>query len=104
MPPTPVPKNASDTASAGTCRAPPVSAAISFKPTAVIHGPPNDRPSSISDTLATTHEVRVSIECGAAAPRIKGRGLAARVEDFCRHTRSRRNGMKGSGKKAKAAA
>ena len=68
MPPTPVPKNASDTASAGTCRAPPVSAAISFKPTAVIHGPPNDRPSSISEMLATTHDVRVSIECGAAAP------------------------------------
>ena len=53
---------ASDTASDGTCRAPPVSEAISFKPTAVIHGPPNDRPSRISETLATTQEVRVSIE------------------------------------------
>ena len=39
-----------------------MSEAISFNPTAVIHGPPNDRPSRISDTLATTHEVRVSIE------------------------------------------
>src|SRR5689334_525749 len=56
------PNNASDTASDGTCRAPPVSVAISFSPTAVIHGPPNDRPSRISETLATTHEVRVSIE------------------------------------------
>ena len=53
---------ASDTASDGTCRAPPVSEAISFNPTAVIHGPPNDRPSRISETLATTQEVRVSIE------------------------------------------
>ena len=40
---------------------PPVSDAISFNPTAVIHGPPNDRPSRISDTLAITQEVRVSI-------------------------------------------
>ena len=61
-PPTAPPNMASDTASDGTCRAPPVSEAISFKPTAVIHGPPNDRPSRISETLATTQEVRVSIE------------------------------------------
>ena len=33
-----------------------------MSPTAVIHGPPNDRPSRISETLAMTHEVRVSIE------------------------------------------
>jgi hypothetical protein len=38
--------------------------AISFSPTAVIHGPPNDMPSSTSETEATTQEVRVSIECG----------------------------------------
>jgi len=29
---------------------------------AVIHGPPNDSPSMISETLATTQEVRLSIE------------------------------------------
>jgi hypothetical protein len=39
-----------------------MSSAMTFSPTVVIHGPPNDMPSSSSDTLATTQDVRVSIE------------------------------------------
>ena len=61
MPPAAAPSQASELASDGTERAPPMSAAIAFSPTAVIHGPPNDMPRSASDMLATTHEVRVSI-------------------------------------------
>src|SRR3954464_10640725 len=72
-PPTAPPNIDSDTASEGTCRAPPVSEAISFSPTAVIHGPPNDRPSRTSDTLATTQEVRVSIDRASVARVSMGR-------------------------------
>ena len=81
-PPTALPNMDSDTASDGTCRAPPVSDAISFNPTAVIHGPPNDRPSRISDTLATTQEVRVSIERVSARVSM-GRGSVERDSMSC---------------------
>ena len=62
MPPTAEPNHASELASAGTERAPPMSAAIDFSPTAVIHGAPNDMPRHVSATLATTQELRVSTE------------------------------------------
>ena len=62
MPPAAVPSQASAFASAGTERAPPVSAAIAFKPTAVIHGAPKDMPSSANETPATTQEARDSTE------------------------------------------
>jgi hypothetical protein len=40
-----------------------MAAATDFNPTAVIHIPPNDRPSSSKEMLATTQEVRVSMLC-----------------------------------------
>jgi len=48
----------------------------------VIHGPPNDRPSRINDTLATTQEVRVSIERVSARVSM-GRGSGERDSMSC---------------------
>ncbi len=48
----------------------------------MIHGPPNDMPSSNSDTLATTQEVRVSIE-RAATGRTSARGSIASASMSC---------------------
>src|SRR4051794_18523115 len=62
MPPTPEPSHASALASAGTERAPPTSAAMSFSATAVIHAAPNDIARISSATEATAQEVLVSTE------------------------------------------
>ena len=62
MPPTAEPNQASELASAGTERAPPISSAIGLSATEVIQGAPNDRPSRTSEIPATTQEARVSIE------------------------------------------
>src|SRR3954451_8703654 len=62
MPPIPEPSQASALASAGTERAPPTSAAISFSATAVIHAAPNDIARNNSATEATAQEVLVSTE------------------------------------------
>src|SRR2546421_4897672 len=77
-PPTEVPIQASETASDGTDRAPPSSAAIGFKPTAAIQSAPNEVASSATDTVATIQEDRVS-RLGASKPdpgRLVGRGVA----------------------------
>jgi hypothetical protein len=42
---------------------PPKSAAMVFRPTATIHSAPNANATSTSATLATTQEVRVSMDC-----------------------------------------
>src|SRR5262249_38140470 len=39
-----------------------MSAAMVFSPTTTIHGPPNDRPSRTNETVAITHDSRVSID------------------------------------------
>jgi len=62
MPPAAAPNQTSELASAGTERASPISAAICFNPTAVIHGAPNDMPRHSSDMLATTQEVFDSMD------------------------------------------
>src|SRR5437764_11688759 len=77
-PPTEVPIQASETASDGTERAPPSSAAIGFKPTAAIQSAPNEVASSATDTVATIQEDRVS-RLGASKPnpgRLVWRGVA----------------------------
>ena len=61
MPPTAEPNQASEAASEGTERCPPISAAIDFSPTEVIHGAPKESPSRSRAMLATTQEVRVSM-------------------------------------------
>src|SRR5262245_50071996 len=62
MPPAAVPNQASEPASDGMVRWPPMSAAMAFSPTTTIHGPPNDRPSRATETNAITHDSRVSID------------------------------------------
>src|ERR1043165_1270235 len=62
MPPMPEPNHASAVASAGTERAPPVSAAMGLSATTPIHAAPNDTPRITSERLATIQEVRVSME------------------------------------------
>src|SRR6185369_1005005 len=62
MPPMPEPNHASAVASAGTERAPPVSAAMGLSATTPIHAAPNDTPRMTSERLATIQDVRVSIE------------------------------------------
>src|SRR5215470_17537995 len=61
MPPTDEPNQASELASDGAERAPPRSAAIVFRPTAVIHSAPNESDRSATETEATTQEERVSM-------------------------------------------
>ena len=56
MPPSPAPNQASEEANDGIARAPPVSAAIVFRATIAIHGPPNAIARIASDMLATTHD------------------------------------------------
>ena len=63
MPPAPKPIQASELASDGTERRPPVSAAIALSATMVIHGAPNDTARITSTTVATIHDDFVSIEC-----------------------------------------
>ena len=60
-PPNAVPSQPSELASDGAERAPPRSAAIDFRPTAVIQSAPNEIESSTTDTLAATQEDRVSM-------------------------------------------
>src|SRR3954447_5190842 len=74
-PPTEVPTQASEAASDGAERTPPKSAAIGFNPTTVIHIAPIDIASNATETLATTHEVRVSM-LGMLKP-ILGRLISA---------------------------
>ena len=62
-PPNEVPSQASEVASDGADRAPPSSAAIGFKATAVIQSAPNDVASSATETAATIHADRVSSSC-----------------------------------------
>jgi tripartite-type tricarboxylate transporter receptor subunit TctC len=66
MPPAAEPSQTSELASAGTERASPISAAMDFNATAVIHGAPNDMPSSSNEMLATTQEERVSMDRGVS--------------------------------------
>src|SRR6188508_1114926 len=61
MPPMPEPNHASDVASAGTERAPPVSAAMALSATTPIHAAPKEMPRITSERLATIQEVRVSM-------------------------------------------
>src|SRR5215467_3436642 len=61
MPPTDEPSQASELASEGAERAPPRSAAMVLRPTAVIHSAPNESDSSTTETEATIQEERVSI-------------------------------------------
>src|SRR4051794_37167212 len=61
-PPKEVPSQASELASEGAARAPPRSAAIAFSPTAVIQGAPKETAIRTTDTVATTQEVRESME------------------------------------------
>ena len=60
MPPQPAPMKVSATASAGAERVAPNSAAIGFSATTVVSGAPYDTLSTISATVATTQDVRVS--------------------------------------------
>src|SRR5271166_6152847 len=60
MPPQPAPMKVSPTASAGAERVAPNSAAIGFSATMVVSGAPYETLSTISATMATTHDVRVS--------------------------------------------
>jgi hypothetical protein len=60
-PPNDVPSQASELASDGAERAPPRSAAIAFRPTAVIQSAPKEAASRATDTLATIQEDRVSM-------------------------------------------
>src|SRR5262245_48471191 len=84
MPPIPDPNQASAMASAGTERAPPVSAAIGLSATTPIHAAPKDTPRITSERLATIQEVRVSMDGGIpAAP------LAAAVRAALRHKAER---------------
>src|SRR5205085_9039977 len=76
-PPTEVPIQASETASDGTERAPPSSAAIGFKPTAAIQSAPNEVASSATDTVATIQEDRVS-RLGASKTKSRQVGVARR--------------------------
>jgi hypothetical protein len=62
MPPAAAPSQHSEPASAGTERASPISAAIDLRPTAVIHGAPNDMPRQASATKATIQDARVSMD------------------------------------------
>src|SRR5262245_63630128 len=61
MPPTDEPNQASELASDGAERAPPRSAAMDLRPTAVIHSAPNDSDRSATETEATIQEERVSM-------------------------------------------
>src|SRR5262245_41993561 len=61
MPPTDEPSQASELASEGAERAPPRSAAMDLRPTAVIHSAPNDSDRSATETEATTQEERDSM-------------------------------------------
>src|SRR6202008_3047511 len=70
MPPMPVPNHARAIASAGTERAPPVSAAMGLSATTPIHAAPNDTPRITSERLPTIHEVRVSMEGVIPAARL----------------------------------
>src|SRR5262245_6306717 len=60
-PPTEVPSQASALASDGADRAPPRSAAIALRPTAVIQSAPNDSDMSATEMPATTQDDRVSM-------------------------------------------
>ena len=62
MPPAPEQSQASAEASAGTERAPPTSAAISFSATAVIQAAPKAIIMATSATEATTQEARLSMD------------------------------------------
>src|SRR5215468_6621418 len=61
MPPTDEPSQASELASDGAERAPPRSAAMVLRPTAVIHSAPNESERSATQTEATIQEERVSM-------------------------------------------
>src|SRR5881397_2987891 len=61
MPPTDEPNQASELASDGAERAPPRSAAMDLRPTAVIHSAPNESDRSATETEATIQEERVSM-------------------------------------------
>src|SRR5215510_10453695 len=61
MPPIDEPNHASELASDGAERAPPRSAAMGLRPTAVIHSAPNESDSSATETDATIQEERVSM-------------------------------------------
>src|SRR4029078_9822455 len=61
-PPTPKPSQVSALASAGTERAPPTSAAMSFRATAVIHAAPNAISMVTSAAVATAHDCLDSME------------------------------------------
>src|SRR5215470_15317198 len=61
MPPTDEPNHASELASDGAERAPPRSAAMDLRPTAVIHSAPNESDRSATETEATIQEERVSM-------------------------------------------
>src|SRR5215472_6865396 len=61
MPPTDEPSQASELASEGAERAPPRSAAMDLRPTAVIHSAPNESDSSTTETEATIQEERDSM-------------------------------------------
>src|ERR1700681_4080675 len=61
MPPTPMPIQPSDPASAGTDRAPPNPAAMVLSDTPATHGAPNENAIVTSATMATTQEVLVSM-------------------------------------------
>ena len=56
-----MPSQASELASEGAERPPPISAAISFRATAVIQSAPNEVASSTTEMLPTIQEVRVSM-------------------------------------------
>src|SRR5215468_487463 len=77
MPPTDEPSQASELASDGAERAPPRSAAMVLRPTAVIHSAPNESERSATQTEATIQEERVSIvDMVKARPgRVLRRGL-----------------------------
>src|SRR5213080_2112317 len=61
MPPIDEPNHASELASDGAERAPPRSAAMDLRPTAVIQSAPNESDRSTTETEATIQEERVSM-------------------------------------------
>ena len=61
MPPRPAPSHVNELARAGTERALPTSAAIDFSATTAMYGAPKAIDMMLSETVATTHDVRVSI-------------------------------------------
>ena len=80
MPPQPAPMKVSPTASAGAERGAPNSSAIGFSATMVVSGAPYDTLSTISATMATTHDVRVSkLRACAPLPSIAPSFLLPRV-------------------------